>query len=111
MAISRYYYYYDSADASEMIIFKMVKMVNTHKKNFKMVNHNCCVPGCKGMVRVVGLGSSDPEFKSRSAVELISRGVNCLSSFRGRQNEGQHAGVLCQSGDLSRIVPNSQRDC
>ena len=28
------------------------------------------------MVRVVGLGSSGPEFKSRSAVELIPGGVN-----------------------------------
>ena len=28
------------------------------------------------MVRVVGLGSSDPEFKSHSAVELIPGGVD-----------------------------------
>ena len=29
------------------------------------------------MVRVVGLGSYDPEFKSYSAVELIPGGVDC----------------------------------
>ena len=34
----------------------------------------------------------------------------CLSSFRGRQNEIQLAGILCPSGDPSRIVPNSQGD-
>ena len=34
------------------------------------------MPGVGLMVRVVGLGSSDPEFKSHSAVELIPGGVN-----------------------------------
>ena len=29
----------------------------------------------------------------------------CLSSFWGRQNECQHAGVLCRSGDPSSIGP------
>ena len=38
-------------------------------------------PGVGLMVRVVGLGSEGPEYKSRSAVELIPGGVNCLSSF------------------------------
>jgi len=36
---------------------------------------------------------------------------SCLTSFRGRQNECQLADILCRSGDLSRIVPNSQGDC
>ena len=68
------------------------------------------MPGVGLMVMVVGLGSSDSEFKSHSAVELIPGGVDCLSSFRGQQNEYQPAGILCRSGDLSRIVPNSQGD-
>ena len=35
----------------------------------------------------------------------------CPSSFWGWQNECQLAGILCWSGDPSRIVPNSQGDC
>ena len=35
----------------------------------------------------------------------------CLSSFWGRQNECQLAGILCRSGDPSKIVPNSPGDC
>ena len=35
------------------------------------------MPGVGLMVRVVGFGSSGPEFKSSSAVELIPGGVNC----------------------------------
>ena len=34
------------------------------------------MPGVDLMVRVAGLGSSGPEFKSRSAVELIPGGVD-----------------------------------
>ena len=34
------------------------------------------MPGVGLMVRVVGLGSKDPEFKSTSAVELIPGGVD-----------------------------------
>ena len=34
------------------------------------------MPGVGFMVRVVGFGSESPQFKSRSAVELISGGVN-----------------------------------
>ena len=34
------------------------------------------MPGVGLMVRVVGLGSQHPEFKFRSAVELIPGGVN-----------------------------------
>jgi len=34
------------------------------------------MPGVGLMARVVGLGSSDPEFKSHSAVELISGEVD-----------------------------------
>ena len=47
--------------------------------------------GCPGvglMIRVVGFGSSGPEFKSRSAVELITGGVNsaCHSSEVGKMS-------------------------
>ena len=40
------------------------------------------------MVMVVGLGSSDPELKSRSAVELIPGGVNsdCHPSEVGKMS-------------------------
>ena len=34
------------------------------------------MPGVGLMIRVVGLGSLDPEFKSHSAVELIPGGVD-----------------------------------
>ena len=45
-------------------------------------------PGVGLMVRVVGLRSSDPEFKSSSAVELISGGVNsaCHPSEVGKMS-------------------------
>ena len=33
------------------------------------------------------------------------------SSFWGRQNECQLAGILCRGGDPSRIVSNNQGDC
>ena len=70
------------------------------------------MPGVGLMVGVMGLGSYDPEFKPHSAVELIPGGVDsALPSFRGWQNECQLAGILCQSGNLSRIVSNSQGDC
>ena len=35
-----------------------------------------CIPGVGLMVRVVGLGSEDPEFKFSSAVKLIPGGVD-----------------------------------
>ena len=38
----------------------------------------CCMPGVGLMVRVVDLGSYDPEFKSHFAVELIPGGVNSV---------------------------------
>ena len=41
----------------------------------------------------------------------IRWGWVCLTSFWGRQNECQLADILCRSGDLSRIVPNSQGNC
>ena len=46
------------------------------------------MPGVGLMVRVVGFGSSCPEFKSRSAVELIPGGVNsaCHPSEVGRMS-------------------------
>ena len=37
------------------------------------------MPGVELMVRVVGFGSSGPEFKFRSAFELIPGGVNSAS--------------------------------
>ena len=70
------------------------------------------MPGVGLMVRVLGLGTWDPEFKSPLDVELIPGGIDsaCHPSEVGK-NECQLAGILCQSGDLSRIVPNSQGDC
>ena len=46
------------------------------------------MPGVGLMVKVVGLGSSSPEFKSRSAVELIPGGVNsaCHPSEVGKMS-------------------------
>ena len=70
------------------------------------------------MVRVVGLGTSGPELKSCSAVELISGGVDSachpseVSKIPGILTvRYQLAGILCRSGNPSRIVPNSQGDC
>ena len=64
------------------------------------------------MVMVVGLGSSDPEFKSYLAVELIPGGVNstCHPSVVSKMS-ASFPSILCWSGHLSRIVPNSQGDC
>ena len=63
------------------------------------------------MVRVVGLGSEDPEFKSRSAVELIPGGVDsaCHPSEVGKMSASML--LYRRSGDPSRIVSNSQGDC
>ena len=46
------------------------------------------MPGVALMVRVAGLGSSGPEFKSRSAVELIPGRVNstCHPSEDGKMS-------------------------
>ena len=46
------------------------------------------MPGVGLMVRVVGFGSSGPEFKSCSAVELIPGGVNsaCHPSEVGKMS-------------------------
>ena len=46
------------------------------------------MPGLGLMVRVVGLGSEDPEFKSRSTVELIPGGVDsaCHPSKVGKMS-------------------------
>ena len=46
------------------------------------------LPGVGLMVRVVGFGSEGPEFKSRSAVELIPGGVNstCHPSEVGKMS-------------------------
>ena len=70
------------------------------------------MPGVGLMVRMVGLGSEDPELKSHSAVELIPGGVDsaCHPSKVGK-NECQNSGIPCRSGDPSRIVSNSQGDC
>ena len=69
------------------------------------------MPGVCLMVRVAGFGSSGPEFKSHSSVELIPGGVDsaCHPSEVGK-NKYQHAGILCRSSDPSRIVSNSQGD-
>ena len=46
------------------------------------------MPGVGLMVRVVSLGSKDPEFKSHSAVELIPGGVDsvCQPSKVGKMS-------------------------
>ena len=46
------------------------------------------MPGIGLMVRVAGFGSQGPEFKSRSAVELIPGGVNsaCHPSKVGKMS-------------------------
>ena len=48
------------------------------------------MPGVGLMIRVVGFGSKGPEFKSRSAVELIQGGVNsaCHPSEVGKMSAG-----------------------
>ena len=63
------------------------------------------------MVRVVGLESLGPEFKSCSGVELTLGGVNsaCHPSDVGKMSASML--VYCRSGDPSRIVPNRQGDC
>ena len=65
------------------------------------------------MVGVVDLGSEGLEFKSHSVVELIPGGVNsaCHPSEVGKMSVSMLAGILCQGGDTSRIVSNSQGDC
>ena len=51
--------------------------------------------------------------KSHLAVELITGGVNsaCHLSEVGKMSASMLAGILCRSGDLSRIVSNSPGDC
>ena len=52
------------------------------------MNIYCTMPGVGLMVRVVGLRSKDPEFRSCSAVELISGGVDsaCHPSEVGKMS-------------------------
>ena len=73
------------------------------------------MPGVGLMVRVVGLGSYDPEFKSYSPVELIPGGVNsaCHSSEVGKMSARLSCvGVvtcpgLCPSGkETAKAAPN-----
>ena len=65
------------------------------------------------MVRVVRLESSDPDFKSHSAVEIIPGRFDsaCHPNEVGKMSASMLAGILCRSGDLSRIVSKSQGDC
>ena len=71
----------------------------------------CNIPGVGSMVRVVGLGSYDPEFKPHLAVELIPGRVDsaCHPSEVGKMSASML--VYCWSGDPSRIVSNSQGVC
>jgi len=75
------------------------------------------MPGVGFTVRVVGLGSEGPKFKSHSFIELISGGVDsaCHPSKVGKMSTSllgwlSHLNILCQSGDPSRIVPNCPGD-
>ena len=61
------------------------------------------MPGVALMVRVVGLGSEDPEFKSPSAVELIPGGVDsaCHHSEVSKMSAGLRVsciGVVSRPG-------------
>ena len=54
-------------------------MEGEHTQETDLTMHNqVFMPGVVFMVRVVGLGSKDPEFKSPSAVEIIPGGVVTL---------------------------------
>ena len=63
------------------------------------------------LVRVVGLGSEDPEFKSHSAVELIPGGVDsaCHPSEVGKMSASLL--VYCVGVATCPGLPNSQGDC
>ena len=70
------------------------------------------MPGVGLMVRVVGLGSEDPEFKSNSAVESIPVGVDSARhpSVVGKMSASSLVscvGVATRPG----LCPNSQGDC
>ena len=58
------------------------------------------MPGVGLMVRVVGLGSEDPEFNSHSAVELIPGGVDsaCHPSEVGEMSASLWVTGHCISG-------------
>ena len=63
------------------------------------------------LVRVVGLGSEDPEFKSHSALELIQGGID--SACHPSKVSKMSAGLLVSCVGVAivpRIVPNSQGD-
>ena len=69
------------------------------------------MPGVGFMVRVGSLGSSDPEFKSHSSVELIPGGVDsaCHPSEVGKMSASflvSCVGVVTHPG----LCPNSQGD-
>ena len=70
------------------------------------------MPGVGLMVRVVGLESSDPEFKSPFSVKLIPGGVDsaCHPSEVGKMSASllvSCIGVATRPG----LCPNSQGDC
>ena len=70
------------------------------------------IPGVGLMVWGGGLGILGSWVQILFGCWINTRwGWLCLSSFRSRQNECQLAGILCRSGDPSRIVSNSQGDC
>ena len=61
------------------------------------------MPGVGSVVRVVGLGSHDPEFKSHSVVELIPGGVDsaCHPSEVGKMSASlpvSRGGVVTRPG-------------
>ena len=75
------------------------------------------IPGVGFMVSVAGLGSLGQKFNSRSTIELIAGGVDSAShpSEVGTMSTSllgwlSHLSILRQSGDPSRIVPNSPGD-
>ena len=71
-----------------------------------------CYASCWHNGESGGLGIVGSRFQIPLGSWINTRwGWLCLSSFQGRQNECEHAGLLCRSGDPSRIVPNSPGDC
>ena len=96
----------DRPPSTIMILSTII--VNTTQAHLSRFPFHFYMTGVDLMVRVVGFGFKGPEFNSRSAVELLPGGVN---STCHPSEVGQHAGILCRSGDPSRIVPNSQGDC
>ena len=101
-------------EQTQNAIYTYKRYINTWLYKLYIIN----MPGVGFMVRVMGLGSSGPEFKSCLGIELIPGGVDsaCHPSEVGKTSMSllwwlSHLSILHWSGDLSRIVPNSPGNC